>query len=179
MAKWHFAVIAAIALGLAACGPDGKDEPAPEQAASREAVFTGTWEVEGKTVEKESGATRALSGLIILVQEGSDYTATFDLETAFPGPDGPIEAQIIGSGSGKVEGTTLRGTARTQIVQALVAGVDARFALLPRTYSPHFMSTTGAMLNEDGSITIHIDSTGEESEDYAATHTTLTGTPRI
>jgi len=179
MARRHFAVIAGIALGLAACGPDGSDESASGNAGSKEVVFTGTYEVEGKTVEKESGATRALSGLVILAQEGTDYSVTFDLDTAFPGPDGPIEAQVIGRGSGKVEGETLRGTARTQIVQAMVSGIDARFALLPRTYGPHFASTTAALLNEDGSITIHIDTTGEEGDEFVATHTTLTGTPRM
>jgi hypothetical protein len=178
MARRHFAVIAAIALGLAACGPNGSDESASRDARSKEVVFTGTYEVEGKTVEKESGATRPVSGLVIVAQEGTDYTVTFDLDTAYPSADGPIEAQLIGHGAGKVEGSTLRGTARSQIVQAMVAGIDARFALLPRTYSPHFTSTTAALLNEDGSITIHIDSTGEESEEFVATHTMLTGTPR-
>jgi hypothetical protein len=179
MAKRHLAAIAAIVLGLTACGPDGSDDSSSGSAGSKEVVFTGTYDVEGKTVEKESGATRAVSGMVIVAQEGDDYTVTFDLDTAYPSPDGPIEAQLIGRGTGKVEGETLRGTARAQIVQAMVSGIDSRFSLLPRHYSPHFTSTTAALLNEDGSITIHIDTAGEESEEFVATHTTLTGTPRM
>ena len=179
MPKLHLAVIAVIALNLAACGPDGKDESASEEVARGEPVFTGTWEVEGKTIAKESGATHELTGLVILVQEGTDYIATFDLLTALPGRDALLETQVIGSGSAKLDGTTLRGTARLQIIQAMVPGVDARFTLLPRTYSPRLAFTGAAMLDEDGSITIDLDSTGEESEDYPATHTTLTGMPRM
>ena len=103
MLKPHLAVIAVIALGLAACGPDGKDESASEEVARGEPIFTGTWEVEGKTIEKESGFTHELSGLVILVQEGTDYIATFDLLTALPSRHGLLETQVIGSGSGKLE----------------------------------------------------------------------------
>ncbi len=171
------AFAAALPLALAACGsePGAPTEGAPPEAASAPISVSGTYEVTGETVEKESGRSRQLSGLVILAQEGDDYTSTFELETLYPTSDGPTEAQLIGSGKGRVEGATLTGSAETQILFSEVPGVDAGFAFLPRSYGPRIVSRSTATVKPDGRVEIEIETSGAVGERYAPTHTTLRG----
>jgi len=160
---------------LVACG-------APEQKAVTQAVegeevpIPGMYRVHGATVDKATGEKRAIKGTVILAVEGSRYTATFHLNTNFPGPGAdPVAAEVIGSGEGKVEGRTLTGTAHTQVVVAGMPGVDPNFAFIPRRVSTRLISDSVTTIARDGSVTIQTDSRGEPGEDYAPTRTTLRG----
>ena len=91
---------------LAAC--QRADEPAantPDVAAAAPALISGTWRVEGVTVEKASGKTRQISGTIILVDEGGTFRSTFDLDTTLPTEGGPTHADVIGEGEGQNVGS--------------------------------------------------------------------------
>ncbi|HME71639.1 MAG TPA: hypothetical protein VKM54_17475 [Myxococcota bacterium] len=130
----------------------------------------------GKTIEKGTTNSRPLEGTIILVQEGDAYTATFDLQTELPTPQGPsARAQVVGKGDGAVKGAGLEGTATTQIVWATVPGVDSQFAFVPKRFGPRLASESKARLQPDGSILIEIDIQGVGGSRYVPTHTTLRG----
>ncbi|MEX2208471.1 MAG: hypothetical protein WEF50_19810 [Myxococcota bacterium] len=144
-------------------------------AAAAPATISGTWKVEGITVEKASGTTRQISGTIILAEEGGAYHSTFDLSTTFPSEGGPTHADVIGEGEGTVEGRNLAGTARTQIVVAGTPNLDPAFAFVPRRVGTRIVSTTKGTLAEDGTISLEIESEPAPGETYAATRTTLKG----
>ncbi len=181
----RFFLFGAGAFSLGACGREAAQLPAQPAgaaamggaapAAARE--FSGAYRVTGKTVEKGTSNSRPLSGTIILVQTGDGYTATFELETALPTPDGdPAHAQVIGKGEGVIAGGALKGTAQTQIVWADVPGVNSNFAFVPKRYGPRITSSSVAKVQPDGSILIEIDSEPAAGAQYAPTHTTLRGT---
>ncbi len=151
------------------------EEGTPDVSAPRPATISGTWHVEGVTVEKVSGKTRQISGTIILSERGGKYHSTFDLSTTLPTEGGPTHADVIGEGEGDVSGRTLTGTARTQIVVAGAPNVDPAFAFVPRRVGTRIVSSTKGTLGDDGSISLEIESEPAPGETYAATRTTLKG----
>jgi len=160
------------------CGTERRDGAAatlpPVGAAPT--PYAGTWRVAGRTVELADGESRDIEGTVVLVQEDAGYSAHFDLVTVFPTPDGPTHAQVVGTGSGEVMPGGLMGTAETQIILAAVPGVDSQFVFLPRSYGPRLISRSTTRLNDDGSLTIEIESGPAEGERYRATETTLRAT---
>jgi len=171
-------------LSFAACGQRSEQKAAPPVGSAPTTVaptkgrpnFSGSYRVSGTTIEKGTTNTRPLDGMIILVQDGDTYTATFDLQTQLPTPEGPsARAQVVGKGDGVVKGDGLEGTATTQIVWAAVPGVDSHFAFVPKRFGPRLASDSKARLQPDGSIRIEIDSKGVGDAQYTPTHTTLRG----
>ncbi len=158
---------------IAAC--QRSDDPATDPAAAAP-VLSGSWRVEGVTVERDSGRTRQITGTVILLEEAGKYRATFDLETTLPTEGGPTHADVIGEGDGVVQGRTLSGTARTQIVIAGAPKIDPGFAFVPRHVGTRIVSKTKGTLAEDGTIELEIESEPAPGETYAATRTTLRGT---
>ena len=163
-----------VALILGGCGAP---EPAPEAPStpSEPVVFTGLYEVKGVTSTIGSREQRDISGTVILVQDGSGYTSTFELSTTLPGGDLDIVADVIGTGRGIVEGRTLEGTAQTQLVASAVPGVDPGFAFIPRVVSTRIVSSTSATLEPDGSFRVEIESKAAEGSVYEPTRTKLVG----
>jgi hypothetical protein len=159
---------------LAAC-ERAEESATADVAAAAPATISGTWHVEGVTVEKASGKTRQISGTIILAEEAGKYRSTFDLSTTLPTEGGPTHADVIGEGEGSVDGRTLSGTARTQIVVAGAPNVDPGFAFVPRRVGTRIVSSTKGTLAEDGTISLEIESEPAPGETYAATRTTLKG----
>ncbi len=135
----------------------------------------GMYEVKGTTAEEGGGNKRQISGTIVLAEEGSNYTATFSLNTEFPTPDGPVPADVIGKGEGTISGDTLEGEAQTQIVVSSVPGIDTQFAFIPRFVGPRILSASTAQVHDDGSITVEILNQPREGEDYTPTRTMLRG----
>jgi hypothetical protein len=171
-------------LSFPACGrgseqktePEVRSAPPGTAPAKARPDFSGAYQVSGKTIEKGTTNSRPLDGVIILVQEGDAYTATFDLQTELPTPEGPsARAQVVGKGDGSVKPEGLEGTATTQIVWSAVPGVDSQFAFVPKRFGPRLASESKARLQPDGSILIEIDSKGVGGSRYTPTHTTLRG----
>ena len=156
------------------CGDSATDRVA-EESGPRD--FAGVYRVSGTTVELASGITRQLSGHVALRQEGEHYTTNFELSTEYlqQGQGDGMSAEVIGEGTGRVEGDMLRGSARTQFVLATVPGIDAGFAFVPRRVGPRIVSSTVAHLRQDGSIEIEIESQPEAGQQYRPTRTTLLG----
>ena len=161
---------------LVACQRDDEAARAtPDVGSAPPALISGTWRVDGVTVEKASGKTRQISGTIILAEEGGKFRSTFDLETTLPTEGGPTHADVIGEGEGSIDGRKIAGTSRTQIVVAGAPNIDPSFAFVPRRVGARIVSSTKGTLADDGTISLEIESEPAPGETYAATRTTLTG----
>jgi len=147
----------------------------PSQQPARVAPIAGRYEVAGTTIETGTGRKREISGSVILSEDGSRYTASFELDTVFEGEQGVLPAEVIGNGSGIIEGRTLRGTAETQIVISSVPGVDPGFAFIPRATTTRLVSTSVTSIATDGTVEITIENAGAAGAAYQPTRTTLRG----
>ena len=155
-----------------ACG-QGSDEVA--QAPEPAVPISGLYKVTGKTVAVVSGDSREIAGTVILNETETGYTATFSLNTTAPGADQAMPAEIIGTGEGSIEGRTLSGTSDTQLVVSTVPGIDPGFAFIPRTVSTRITSKSTAVVANDGSVTIEIESEAAPGQEYLQTRTSLHG----
>jgi hypothetical protein len=171
--------LCAALLVSAACerGPQtATEEPAAAaEAAAEAAPIAGMYEVAGTTVETTTGSEREISGSVILADDGESYTATYHLTTVFEGTDGTLPTEVIGKGSGTIDGRTLVGSAETQLVISSVPGIDPGFAFIPRTTTTRLVSKSVTTIAADGSVVIEIENSPALGEIYAATHTTLRG----
>jgi hypothetical protein len=141
------------------------------------APISGLYDVRGVTrAVKGPPEERRIAGTVILKQTGDSYTATFKLDTTFPGASEPVHADVIGSGEGTIEGRTLRGTTKTQLVVSTVPGVDTEFAFVPRIVGARVESSAVTEIAADGAVVIELENRpAEGEEDYQPTHTRLTG----
>jgi hypothetical protein len=160
-------------IGASACQPAAENEVAEETVEPT--PIAGRYEVSGTTVESATGDRREISGTVILAVDGSNYTATFHLNTAFPAGDGELPAEIIGMGSGLIDERELRGIAETQLVISTVPGIDPAFAFIPRTTTTRIVSNSTTQIAANGEVSIEIQNEPAKGETYAPTRTTLSG----
>ena len=158
----------------------GCREADPEQVtdATTPPDYRGIYRVRGTTVEIENGATREIEGLVVLKRDGAGYITNFDLRTAMSvdGEETRISVEIIGNGTAFVDrDMVLRGESHTQLVRAIIPGVDARFPFLPRVIGAKIISSTTARIRPDGTLEVDIESHPQKGENYAATRTTIIG----
>jgi hypothetical protein len=157
---------------LAACGE--REAPPPAAAPAEATPLAGAYEVAGTTVDKATGSERGLSGRMVVSTHGDAYSVTFELTTTLVGSGEPQRAQLIGNGDGTIDARTLTGTAQTQLIVALVPGVDAGFGMMPRGVTARLQSV--ATIAPDGFVEIEIESDPAPGEtQYAPTRTTLRG----
>jgi hypothetical protein len=102
-------------------------------------------------------------------------------------PDAAANAKVSPvppiSGSYRVTGTTVdrsTGSERvvageTQMIVALVPGVDPNFGFLPRQAMPRMVNATEATIDDNGSIRVVIDSEPQRGEPSPPTRTLLRG----
>ena len=174
IARLPLIALCAALLVFSAC--DRGPQPTTEEPAAAEAVpIAGMYEVAGNTIDIDTGRTREISGTVILAHDGDSYTATFHLDTVWEGRDGTLPAEVIGNGSGTIEGQTLNGSAETQLVISTIPGIDPGFAYIPRNTTTRLVSKSVTTLAADGSILILIENTPAPGEDYTPTRTTLRG----
>lgn len=162
-----------VGLALAACSQEA-DVAAPAPS-SEPAQISGMYKVKGTTIVVGTEHSREIWGNVILVQDGASYTATFDLETNYPGPDGEVPAEVVGDGEGSITGNTLDGTLRTQIVASRVPGLDAHFIMVPPAFGVRVVSDATGEVKPDGSIQFTMENRGAEGEDYIPTRTVVKG----
>jgi hypothetical protein len=163
-----------------ACGPaetpGGETRSAP---AATKLEFAGRYEVTGVTIDQESGAQRPIRGIVVLNETdgGVRYTSHFELSTLYPGT-ASVAAELVGTGEGLVVGRRLEGTASTTLVVSSAPGVDTGFAYVPRMVSQRIASSSAAIFQDDGTVSIEIENLpGEGEDDYAPTRTLLVGYP--
>lgn len=168
---------------LIGCG--GEDQTAGDVRRGASAVevvsqsadpFSGSYRVRGLTTDVLHGDTRRIQGIIVLTEEDGVYSTSSELETKYPSAGGPVDAQVIGTGSGERSGDTLTGTTQTQLVISTVPGVDTAFAWVPRTVGPRLVSSWKAHFRPDGTLVVEIQNDPAEGVEYSPTTTTLYGT---
>jgi hypothetical protein len=168
--------VGAAAALLAACQEGEGSGPSAASAPAEAKPLAGAYEVAGTTVDEATGSERGLSGRLIVTTRGDTYSVSFDLTTTLVGSGEPQRAQVIGTGDGTIEERTLTGTADTQLIVALVPGVDAGFGMMPRGITTRIRNRSVATIAPDGSVEIEIESDPAPGEtDYAPTRTTLRG----
>jgi hypothetical protein len=160
---------------LLACGEAEEAPPVSAAPPVAPAPLSGLYQVSGVTVDKATGAERAVAGTVIVDVEGAAYTTTFDLATELQVAGRAQHADLVGKGSGRVDDRTLEGTAETQLIVALVPGVDPGFGMLPRHATAQIVNRSVAVISPDGSVKIEIDSEATPGTSYAPTHTKLRG----
>lgn len=171
--------IGALSAVLLGCGESEPPAPPdlPDVGAAPPAI-SGTYDVSGTTVEAATGARRGVSGTVIVLaaEDGATYKTSFHLSTTLTGHGQPQRAELVGTGDGTIDGATLEGTAETQLIVALVPGVDAGFGLMPRAVTTRIANRSRAVVAPDGSVEISIESQALPGEEgYAPTRTTLRG----
>jgi len=164
-------------LATLGCQPERPAPPASvDQAPPAALEVAGVYEVEGETVTRDGGDPRRITGTMVLSREGDRYQATYTFRTRFPGAEKDIFAEVIGRGEGDVQGRRLVGTADTQLVVAMVPGIDPNFAFAPRIVGARVSSISEGEFDRDGNFTIAIENQPAEGEvDYQPTRTTLKG----
>jgi hypothetical protein len=168
---WLLAVSAAAPFACGEAEPPAVDAQPPVEPQP----LSGLYEVSGRTVDKTTGSERGLSGTVIVAAEGDAYTTTFNLNTTIVTQGDPSRAELIGKGEGRIVGRTLEGNAETQLIMALVPGVDAGFGMLPRHVTARIVNRSTATIADDGSVRIEIESEAAPGTEYTPTHTTLRG----
>lgn len=149
--------------------------PGAAAAEAAEDPWSGTYDVQGFTVDQRSGDTRRIEGHIVLTRKNDHWIAAAELKTEFPSHGGAVHADVIGRGDGTLRGETLVGTAQTQLVMQTVPGVDTGFGFVPREVGPRLVSDWTARWAGKGELTVEMTNRGEEGEDYSPTKTTLKG----
>lgn len=173
--RFHARLALAAALA-AACGGGEERRAAPTAAAPGD--FAGLYQVQGYTTVRRSAVQRRIEGSMIVARapEGSPepYTATFDLETEFATPEGPIQADVIGSARAHPEGEGLVGSAETRIFMASVPGLDPTFAWIPGRLGPRIVSRFELRPGEEPThFAIEIETEPAPGEAYEPTRTSL------
>ena len=173
----HSLLLGVAATLLVACGDPPPSAGTSDVAASSGPAepLEGTYRVSGTTVDKATGSERGVSGTIVVKTQGDSYTTTFSLNTPLHGSGEPQKAELIGQGDGVVEGRKLSGTAETQLIIALVPGVDAGFGMLPRVATARIVNSSRAEISPDGSVRIEIESNPAPGVEYSPSRTTLRG----
>lgn len=167
-------------VALLAVGCDAPAAPAPP-APGGGPDYAGLYEVSGYTTVRRSGQQRRITGTVIVARapQGAPapYTATFDLETEFATPEGPIQADVIGSARAKPDAAELAGEAETRILMASIPGLDPTFPWIPGRLGPRVLSRfTMAAGERAGAFRVEIESEAAPGESYEATRTALRAT---
>lgn len=149
--------------------------PGVVAAESAEDPWSGTYAVQGSTVDQRSGDTRRIEGHVVLTRKDDHWIAAAELKTEFPSHGGAVRADVIGRGDGTLRGEALVGTAETQLVMQTVPGVDTSFGFVPREIGPRLVSDWTARWERAGELTVEMTNRGEEGEAYSPTKTTLKG----
>lgn len=176
-----FAVVAAF--GLCACGaPDGGDARVPAVGAAPPSSIgddvSGSYAVQGVTVQAVSGRQREISGTMVLGISGESYDVSFELHTTAPDLDGNVPVQVLGEGRGLFVGDVLTGTTEEWMTLEPPPGGLATLDLsaeLPERAGRRIVSATRGSFDEDGAFEIVIQNYPAPGEEYEPSMTVLTG----
>jgi hypothetical protein len=175
-----FRALLAALLALACDREPAVDVAAPPPPGRLD--FAGLYRVSGYTTVRRSGEQRRIEGTVIVARAAAGspepYTATFDLETEFASPAGPIRADVIGSARAAEAREGLAGTAETRIFLASVPGLDPSFAWVPGRLGPRVVSEfrMRPAAESERTFEIQIETRAARGESYEDTRTTLHAT---
>lgn len=176
------AVLFLVLLAVAACG-SGEDaapvDAAPPVASASERAVSGTYQVEGVTVQALSGQQREISGTLHLEVAAGRYDVDFELQTMAPDFEEPVPVQVRGSGRGFVVGKVLTGTTEEWMTLVPPPGglgeVELRGVQLPARAGRKIVSTSQASFDGNGTFHIVLQNYPGPGERYEPSMTVLEG----
>lgn len=169
-------------LVVAACGSEEAatfvDDP-PPVASAAERALSGTYQLEGVTVQALSGQQREISGTLQLDVAGGRYEVDFELGTTAPDFDEPVPVQVRGTGRGFVVGKVLTGTTEEWMTLVPPEGglgeVKLEGVRLPARAGRKIVSTSHASFDADGAFQIVLQNYPAPGERYEASMSVLEG----
>lgn len=161
-----------VAAAIAACDAAG---PAVESAPSLPdaAAASGVYAMHGVTVRASEGAIREIDGTMRLHIEGESFSASFELDTTYPGPEESFPATVVGWGQGMVVGDSLAGTISSTVARTQTEG-EPRPARLP-VEELVVMSSSVARFTADGGLQVELQNHPGIGQDYSPSVTVLEG----
>lgn len=174
IAPWLL-LLSILLLPIAQSGCRQSAEPEVDVAAGPPPLISGRYDVRGFTHTAGTADRRRLEGTVILVQNGDEYTATYELKTRLPSEGIDTDADVVGVGEGTIAGGRLEGQSRTQLVISVVPGIDTHFPFVPRKVSARLESNSIATVSPDGTIEIELENRAAQGENYEPTVTRLIG----
>ena len=137
----------------------------------------GYYRAQGITVERAAGIKRRLAGVLIVspARDGAGgFALRFNFKTQISTPDGGVQADLIGTGDGRVEGGELRGHTETQVIWAAIPGIDPQFAFIPGRLGPRIRSTFSMRPGDEAEeFRAEVETVAAPGFEYAATRTTM------
>ncbi len=130
--------------------------------------LSGLYYVQGRAVDSETGQSRIAAGTITIQERERGWVSRFEVEMGFDREGGTVSAEVVGTGSGQVDGSMLRGSSTQQLITASVPGVSTRFSMIPRNVGAQIESETTAWIGPDGSIAIEFSDWNEDSHPSGA-----------
>ena len=172
---------------LVACGaPESETPPPAEPAAAAPAApapaasssllpreASGVYEVHGVTVHATDGRLREISGTLRLHVKGETFSATYELDTTYPGPEQGIPATVAGWGQGMVVGDTMAGTISSSVVPTEPAPEPTARTLPEQELL--VMSSSVMRFTPAGTIQLELQNHPGIGQDYSPTVTVLEG----
>lgn len=122
--------------------------------------IAGIYEVQGETTVQGSPDRFVITGKLVMRQKGDEITTI--VEAAMrraAGTSGPVSAALIGSGTMKLTGKKLAGTAELQSLVSEVPDLDVAVPFAPRTAGPVLDAVAEGEVLPDGAIKLEIRST--------------------
>ena len=175
-------VLSLASLATFACGPSGREETPTGDAApaaAAEQARSGSYEVEGLTVQALTGRHRQISGQLRLEVKGERYEVDFDLRTMAPDFEEEVPVRIRGTGRGLIIGKVFTGTTEEWMALVPPPGglekVELRDAKLPGKAGRKIVSTSQASFDETGAFHIVLQNYPGPDERYEPSMTVLEG----
>lgn len=133
---------------------------APSSRAEEALDIAGIYEIEGQTTVEGSPDRLAITGKLVIRQNGNDCTTIVEAEMRrVAGASGPVSAQLIGTGQMKLTGRKLEGNAELQSVVSEVPELDVAVAGAPKRAGPVLDAVAKGEVVSDGVLKLEINST--------------------
>lgn len=169
-----FALALLSSLALLGCGPTAEPDVAAAPAPQLDPTLSGTYVVEGVTVQALTGRQRPIDGTLELAVRGDRYEVSFELDTTAPDRDEPLAVRVRGTGRGFVVGDVLTGTTEEWMSLA-IAPEDSAGVVLPDAAGIEIVSSSQGSFEPDGSFQVMLQNEPRPGQDYVPSVTVLHG----
>jgi len=175
--RFSFALAIVSSLALLACERESPPDVAaapPAPVAPLDPARSGTYAVQGVTVQALTGSQRKIGGTLELEVRGDRYEVSFDLDTTSPGHDEGVPVHVRGTGRGFMVGDVLTGTTEEWMSLA-VPPEESAGIVLPDAAGIAIVSTSQASFDTDGSVQVLLQNDPRPGQDYVPSVTVLAG----
>jgi hypothetical protein len=171
-----FFVVFALLLAVGCTPDDGTIQPIaapPPTGVDAEAV-SGTYEVQGVTVQALTGRQRSIQGTLELDVDGPRYEVSFELDTTAPDLADPTPVHVRGNGRGFVVGGILTGTNEAWMTLE-VPVEEAGGRTVPSGTGRKIVSSSQGSFDENGVFQVVLQNDAGADRNYHPSVTVLAG----